>query len=570
MVKIIVLARILLFFLSSYGYVQYLRKSVRTEFSVGLLFSGISSILVLAGILNLLRITAWVLFFGGLFLTGYSIKQKQRVNSILCAGTVFFLLLAVLFPFLLYGSEFVHYDNFTHWAVAARLLIENHRFPILQDPYILFTSYPLGSACFIYYFCEIVGASSEWLLMYAQAILMAGMIVSLFAFAKSHIISVITALCCICLLCSNNSFFDLLVDNLLPITALGAAAFCIYYNKRNFNDLFWYFLPYAVFLLNIKNSGLLFVILLYGYIGFTHRQEHIDTNNWLILLAVPIAALILWRAHVRLVFPGEMNSPHSMSISFYRNHFGILSNSDILLILKAVCQKTFSPSNHALYLLLAGFLLWFVTVKSVPVEASREYKTLILFALISYLLYQIGTAGMYLFSMTRLEALRLASYDRYHQSIVTFITGVMLIGITDLYPQLSHSPPRKKILSVCLALCPLLVSLFVLSPDFSILHRQQLDGSMRRKFDCLIADYNIPENMEIVLVTLPENQGYLTYMAQYLLRPLQLVTQTEDTLNLEGLPYSIDYIIFFDESEKTKAFLSELAPECNDPVFQLY
>ena len=64
MEKIIILVRILLFFLSCCGYVQYLRKSVRTEFSVGLLFSGICCILILAGILNLLRIAAWVLFLG--------------------------------------------------------------------------------------------------------------------------------------------------------------------------------------------------------------------------------------------------------------------------------------------------------------------------------------------------------------------------------------------------------------------------------------------------------------------------------------------------------------------------
>ena len=43
-----------------------------------------------------------------LILVADEVKQRNRVHGILCAGTVFFLLLLVLFPALLYGSAFTH------------------------------------------------------------------------------------------------------------------------------------------------------------------------------------------------------------------------------------------------------------------------------------------------------------------------------------------------------------------------------------------------------------------------------------------------------------------------------
>ena len=64
------LIRLFILLLSCYGYIQYLRKTVRLEFCIGLLFSGIGSALFLAGILNLLREAT----FG----FGRSIHQKER------------------------------------------------------------------------------------------------------------------------------------------------------------------------------------------------------------------------------------------------------------------------------------------------------------------------------------------------------------------------------------------------------------------------------------------------------------------------------------------------------------
>lgn len=162
------LIRLLILLLSCYGYIQYLRKTVRLEFCIGLLFSGIGSALFLAGILNLLREATWFIWLGGLVLAGQSIKKKESPANVMSLGILFFLGLAGYFLLLLPGSEFTHYDNFSHWALASRLMTQQSRFPNYSDSFIEFTSYPLGSASFIFYITETLGSSAEWVQMYAH------------------------------------------------------------------------------------------------------------------------------------------------------------------------------------------------------------------------------------------------------------------------------------------------------------------------------------------------------------------------------------------------------------------
>ena len=85
----------------------------------------------------------------------------------------------------------------------------------------------------------------------------------------------------------------------------------------------------------------------------------------------------------------------------------------------------------------------------------------------------------------------------------------------------------------------------------------------------MIADYDIPSGGKYLLVTREDDKGFLLYLTQYLLWPQELIIQTEDELNLDDLSY-VECIIVFDESEKTKSFLSELSPGYTDPVYYLY
>lgn len=66
--KLLFLLRFCLLAVSCGGYVLWLTKYVRCEFAVGITFSGIGSVLFLAGILNLLPEAAWLICLFGAFL----------------------------------------------------------------------------------------------------------------------------------------------------------------------------------------------------------------------------------------------------------------------------------------------------------------------------------------------------------------------------------------------------------------------------------------------------------------------------------------------------------------------
>ena len=129
MKEILFSLRMLLLLFSLYGCIRFLSRYFRIEFCFGICFSLVGSTLFLAGMLNLLREAAWAIFLLGLFLAGRSAKQKQSARVLLCPGVAFFLGMGVVLLFLLRGSIFTGYDNFSHWGLVAKILTRFDRFP---------------------------------------------------------------------------------------------------------------------------------------------------------------------------------------------------------------------------------------------------------------------------------------------------------------------------------------------------------------------------------------------------------------------------------------------------------
>ena len=179
-VKII---RLLILVISFYGYIQTVQKKVKLEFSIGIIFSAIGSTMFLAGILNIMKEAAILICLFGIVLAIQSVYKREKIQSIICTGTIFFLVTCVFFAFLLYGNKFLDYDNFSHWALVEKTLLSKNRFPNFMDSNIMFQSYPPGSASYIYYISKITGIHSEWMQMYAQTTLMSGSLINLFAFS---------------------------------------------------------------------------------------------------------------------------------------------------------------------------------------------------------------------------------------------------------------------------------------------------------------------------------------------------------------------------------------------------
>ena len=150
-----------LFLLSIMGYLGVIVKKGRfqPEFAPAICFAGISNLLFLAGILNIMKLTVWMIFIGGficvcwLFWKPISFSLRERWLGIGMFLFIFY------FSWLLWGVRCVSYDDFSHWATAVKAMLLNDRMPNFQDTVVMFQSYPLGSSLFLYYVSRIVGTT---------------------------------------------------------------------------------------------------------------------------------------------------------------------------------------------------------------------------------------------------------------------------------------------------------------------------------------------------------------------------------------------------------------------------
>ena len=560
MIYIQLFGRLALLLLSFTGYAFFLSRRVKIEFVPGLLFSSIGGLLFAAGILNILQEAAWVIFAGGLYCLIRFRKEVKHIKQLLTPGICVFICLAGFFLVLLYQSEFVHYDNFSHWAVAAKAVCARDHFPNMSDTNVTFTSYPLGSTCFIYYVTEIVGICPEWLQMWAQAVLISAMAVSLFAFSRGKLHNCCTLAVVLMLLCSNSDFVDLLVDTLLPLTGFAAVAFCIYY-RESIADKFKFVIPYTVFLVSIKNSGVLFAVYVMAYMLLHMKINKEMLIRWAKAAMCPFVVLYFWNQHVEQCFESGLLSKHSMNISNFHSVISQKSGDEILLIIEKFMKETFSWSNHAVILLIGLVVVFILSALS---KRDRTAKMIAAYSAVCYALYQLGMLAMYLFSMPTQEAVVLAGYSRYHQTILIFVAALLWVALLSELAENGNSVFGKII-----PLVTLLVLWCALSPNIHYYQKQNILGSDRERFDDLIEEYQIKEegNYLIVVDEARDDSGYLYFLSQYLLKPQWISIGTAGTLS-DDLQNGYDYVIMFEKTDEAAALIKDQFG-VDDPVVRL-
>lgn len=558
----LIAVRLGILLVSVLGWLAYLQRKVRVEFALGILLTGIGSLMFAAGILHILREAAWLVFFGGLWLTVREIRavpdKKAGLRSFLAGfctpGMAFFALMAVLFMLLLFLNEFTHYDNFSHWGVAAKVISQKDMFPNSADTNVTFTSYPLGSAAFIYFITEIAGAAPEWLQMWAQAILMAGILVSLFAFGSGLICALTAGAGIVMLLCGNTAFVDLLVDTLLPVIAVGGMALCIYY-KEELADKIWFVIPYVVFLTSVKNSGTLFAILILLY-ALAVVPKTRDNGKKLFALALsPVATIFFWNRHVEQVFEGGAVSKHAMRVDNFQQVLADKTPQDLVAIAEAFWRETVASYEIVIYLLLMSCAILLMR-KYVLKKDCREQCQILLLTAVFCVVYQIGLLGMYILSMPLEEALPMYGYGRYHSTVVIFAAGMVLMAM--IRELREYSDLRYGIaVAAVLAGFTLLQTMSVVNPNFGYYSRQNLENTERAKFDRLIEDYGLwPEDSYLILVSEERNDaGYLHWMSYYLLDPENIVIADVSYVKEKLEENVFNFVIMFEDTEINREYL---------------
>ena len=553
---ILKIIRLALLCASMYGYIEFFGRWIAPELSIGFTFVSIGSLMFIAGLFNLLPETALVIFLGGLFCLGW-LLAKGKWKPGISLGGAFFLAMCAVLVIRLYGCRFIHLDNFTHWALAVRHMLTKNRFPNFSDSYVRFQSYPLGAGALIYYFARISGIRGEWFQMFAHWACAAAMFSGLPGLAKNLPAKVLSFVGPMLLLCVDNNFDQILVDSTLAFVAFGAASFCVYYRAELKQKGFWV-IPWLTYLITVKNSGALFVL----YVVFLVFLW----GGWkkgLASLISPLAFLFLWNRHVAYVFESGMMAQHSMSIDNFKRMLMSKRAGSVRTIIKGMRGQVFSFANPYLAIFLLSVIA--LVLALIYIKKARTVRLLLAYGVVCYLLYQVGMACMYIFTMSEKEAVRLASYERYNGTILIFATGVMVMAALLMSEALGKLKNGRRWTTACCGLCVLTIVVSGMPKYSQYLHTDDEEARTRARYrqtiESLWADYGVKDESSYYLLV---NDDFSTVDTMFVYNMVNCLMLADDVqvrkLNQVAGVDEIkrcDYLVGFDETPEIQAYMRD-------------
>ena len=153
-----------LFALQNLGFWEFLRRKTNADF---VFLPGITvvvqmSVLFVAWLLNVLpHVTVLLWVFGSFYIVyacwmdrSAAFLRKHYFTAESFLPLLFLILFSLIFFFFLFEKKLLEYDNFSHRGLIVKILLQKNRFPnFMEENYLMFQEYPLGSATYIYCWC---------------------------------------------------------------------------------------------------------------------------------------------------------------------------------------------------------------------------------------------------------------------------------------------------------------------------------------------------------------------------------------------------------------------------------
>lgn len=537
---------------------------LRPEFAPAVACSGISSLMVAAGLLNImplmLKLITALGLAGAVWFGFKRIRRGFTARELIVVGL--WLAAAMAFLLLVRGRRFTNYDNFSHWATVVRAISRNDRLPNFQDNTILFQAYPVGTAVFLYFVQHFLG-STESLILWGQILLDISFLLPLAAFAVkgNRILWAGIAAYALFALTYNTSCYDLPVDTVMPLA--GVALLCVVYAGKEAGEpekkTAWTALPLALFLVSVKNSGVFFVLTgACAYLamnwGRLQGDPRLVVPYALCGLGMPLTWIYLWERHVAFAFAEGTSSKHALTVENYTSVFGEKSSEDIRQIVSLMAQKVFSLSeslNLALLLLIVLLAILFISRKCRH-ESTGEALGLIVGAVGIYGIYLGFLLAMYLFSMPTEEALMLGSYGRYVRTVLVYLWGWGVIAALRL------SAPGKALSQAALVICCATALCFSYSGARSLFTPQAYEQSVRYSFQSLLEGHDLSYTERYVLYSNDKNAGYLYHLSCYELWTNEVQMCSAETFEeLCDTFEDYDWVIVWSQDELIQQYMDE-------------
>ena len=447
MAMLLTVLRLLAFLLSAAGYVAVARVywKITARASYIFVFSAQALIVYFAGLLGVLPYVSYALFGGGIvafaaLLVNKKIAQAYNASSLTALNLAFIAVFGAITASLI-DTFFVHYDNFSHWAVVVKYMLVTNRIPDAASAIIDFKSYPLGSSSFLYYVGRIAG-NGEGVMLVGQGILLFASFYAVFGAIRDQKRFMLSAL--LGLGCSAMAFFNisirinnLLVDFLLPALTLASIGILLVERNKFFTACLAV-LPVLGLLAIVKNTGVIFavigfVFLIFRAVQFQRADEKLRPFFWgaLLTIGLSLVPLMLWNLHTSLAFPTDAGK-----FSYDFQTLSSLTIDKTPTQIQYIVQLFLYMATSLSQLPTLGFVIFngvaIVSYLVARIGFKMKWKLLgtLLLLDLAVVLYYGGILAMYILSMPIDEALRLAGFDRYASSMILFLIGGVTMRLT--------------------------------------------------------------------------------------------------------------------------------------------
>ena len=527
---------IIIFWLSIIGYSLYFKYKfdIKNEFLLSIVFSLVSIIMFISGLINILKLASIILLVTGIVLgIIVFLKNKKDITTKIKKPNwnIILVFILLLYVTLVYKDmHFLHYDNFSHWGTIVKHLLINNSFPNFESTIIEFKAYQPGTACFIYYFCNLLKIKEGYMIL-AQNYLFIGFISALFGLVKGkykNIFRVVIFTSIIFISIANILPYDLLVDTIL--TAVLISSFVIMFEYKNdIKKLFYLMLPLTIFLTLIKNSGILLVFIiccLFLYYSILNKNYKKGIIYAILLGLTSLFILHMWSSHVEFAYGSSaLESHHAMTLNNILPHIKSLGMEKIIYFIKIYIKNFINLNNipNIVIIILNLLLLSFI-----PILKSKKkliFESIIIMDLI-YLFYYFMLGVMYIFSMEESSLFKLPCFNRYMYTIVFSLFGLFLIYFVNLFKNYS-----KKIFvylySTIVIICIIIFILLGYCDNFNLkkhykifIGQNDYNFSYSKKIDEILKNNYINTNDNLIYYVYLKNQdinkdAYIWYMSKY-------------------------------------------------------
>lgn len=551
-------------------------------------FSGITAILFVAGLLNVMPLMVLILFLGGIGLSLYYlyffIKNKGNVLFGF-TPSIFFFFLGVLFIVLaLRGVIHTHYDDFSHWGLIIKEMLQVNGLPDGRT-IISFTNYPPGSATFIYYVISIIGYSESYTFM-AQGFLIVACLTSLFIFTSwNRPGSILAAFAAALALFSINStyIYTLLVDSLLGLVAL-AISVTAYHYRKDWKKGVVAVTPMMIMLLLIKDSGKVFflvnLIVIFGYLyahylkGNVFKRSNFRVVLWVTIftLVLPLSVNYLWGQYVEKAYQNDHYNKFAVNRGklFDNNKTEEFKQNLGPMVFQAATDSNNSGIKSLLIvngLALATIFIYLILHR----KLALRLVAVTVFVNSVYIFYIFTLYLMYLFLMPENEAIRLAGFSRYLATIVVYCAGILMIT---LYMEWANEPWKRSYVGLRKAMVAALIIAFMYpqlgnlqaivdkKPDAS----ESIRWGIKDQYQRVLRDGQSEPQVFYYSPNSFEDRGYLDYVLRFeqtnhkftVLRNLE--TDEEESSFINRIKAS-QYFVWVGEDERSEILLEDFRTE---------